>query len=997
MVSIYQGMTAPLEGVTTKLLPMWDESGCKPRKEVLEGTLTDAELALSLSAVVWGRAKPPYNNPRSFFQSTHLTNNMKIILENVLGRLSKTKSDVNPIFVLDVGFGGGKTHTLATIFYAAKYPQEANTFLAKLPQVSDIRVVAISGDEYGSEGVQRGKQRVRTIWGDLFWQLGVYDKFSKLDKDALIPSPQDIRTAIEGGPVLLLIDELPTYFKLAASSEILSKAVQFVQRLVIAVSEKEDATLLIAIAEDVYKSEAEAARRAITESVSEAMEETRAHVRRKETVIVPVAEEDVVHILKRRLFERIPTELAEAVSKDYHQMYSKLAVPDKWKSTEYEESISEYYPFHPELIRVLYERVSTIDRFQRTRGAIRLLARVVRRVWREEEADALLIHPFHVDLAEPGILDDLTTGIGEEKKRNAVEADIWSSKGGAIAQELDEQSQSHWGAPLVRRACNTIYLYSLAAGREGAQGVSSEALTALCTTPQRADHYLRIRDTVLTYLLDSFQFIDRRGERYVFVKEPTPSRVIEQLSKDITEDETSRVISEKLNEFFSGDPEWLSVEPFPSNPSKIPDQPYVKLAILNPNLYTIPTGSRKPPEEISKFLLYRDELGKGLRHFSNSTFLLAASSDRLDQLRLAARRLKAARMVQDDALKFNIPKDRKSDVAEYAARQEKYLDDYIRAAFSDLIYQDRQGPQISTISASGYGSAKSGKDVVAHQLTQAINRIREESLDSAYVIEYAWPKGVGQISTKSLYEQFHSIPGLILPATKELFQETIKRGLDEGTWVLKYGDTIFTHEKKASVVPIDEKAEVYTIEEAEKRKLFEEPAHKAPGGSAPPRRTPGAGQELITTVSLGEAPLDDLADDLDKRARRDRFNQVNAIIVTMNDANQMNLISIKNLFTRLAPDKEVAASITSSLSRPHSPKFILSFDANKEDIAKEEGKSLIDLAWHLKGAEFCEIKLTLEWENGSTPEHVAELLRSMQKGAQERMMASLEARVGRRG
>src|SRR2546427_13214003 len=113
---------------------MWDKSGCKPRKEVLEGTLTDAELALSLSAVVCARAKPPYNSPRTFFQSTHLTGNMKIILENVLGRLSKKKSDVNPIFVLDVGFGGGKTHTLATIFYAVKYPREANTYLAKLPQ-----------------------------------------------------------------------------------------------------------------------------------------------------------------------------------------------------------------------------------------------------------------------------------------------------------------------------------------------------------------------------------------------------------------------------------------------------------------------------------------------------------------------------------------------------------------------------------------------------------------------------------------------------------------------------------------------------------------------------------------------------------------------------------------------------------------------------------------------------------------------------------------------
>jgi len=151
------------------LNPLWHEQGCKPRDEVLKGTLTDAELALSLSAVGWGRAKPPYNNPVTFFQSTHLTSNMKTILENVLGRLSKAKSDVNPIIVLDVGFGGGKTHTLVTIFYAAKYPEEANKHLAKLPHPAGVRVVAVSGDEYGSEKVQRRNQTIRTLWGDVFW------------------------------------------------------------------------------------------------------------------------------------------------------------------------------------------------------------------------------------------------------------------------------------------------------------------------------------------------------------------------------------------------------------------------------------------------------------------------------------------------------------------------------------------------------------------------------------------------------------------------------------------------------------------------------------------------------------------------------------------------------------------------------------------------------------------------------------------------------------
>jgi len=981
------------------VLPIWNEEGCRPRKEVLDGTLTDAELALNLSAVAWGRAKPPYDDPISFFESTYLTSNMKVIAENVLGRLSRARPDVNPIIVLDVGLGGGKTHTLVLLYYASKYTNEIGKNFLKLSSLSiSPRVVAISGDEYGSEGVKRNNHVVKTLWGDVFWQLGVYEKFSKLDEKGLIPSLDDIRTALEGGPVLILLDELPTYFKLAATHEIEDKAVQFIQRLVIAVSEKEDAVLVVAIAEDVYRSEAEAARRAVSEAAREAMEETRAHVRRKETVLVPVAEEDVVHILKRRLFERIPAELADVVANEYHQMYSRIAVPEGWKSNQYRESISQHYPFHPELIRVLYERLAALDRFHRTRGAIRLLSRVVRRIWDEKEPDTFLIHPFHVDLADSGILDELTTGIGEEKRRNAVEADIWSTKGGAVAQELDEQSSSHWGVPLVRRACNTIYLYSLAAGREGAQGISADALTALCTTPLRPDHYLRLRDTVLTLLIDRFQFIDKRGERFVFVKEPTPSRVIEQLSKDITQDEVLEVMKEKLAEFFSDGADWLSMELFPSNPSDIPDQAYPRIAILNPNMYTIAPGSKKPPDEVAKFILYKDEYSRRLRQYSNSLFLLVASEDRVDQLKVAARKLKAARMVHDDPMRFNIPRDRKTDIEENMTRQEKYLGDQLRATFSNIVYVDRQGPQISTISASGYGSAKGGKDVVAHQLTHAINRVKEESLDPSYVFEYAWPKDFRKISTKSLYEQFHSIPGLIIPATKEHYLDTIKRGLEEGTWALKFGDAIFNHEKMPSTIPIDEKSELCTIEEAEKlRQDLEDLERKPTSESTTQTRPLGYVPELITKLELAEAPLEDLAGDLERKAHRDKFNRVDQLTIRMAESDLMSatILSIKNLLTRLAPDRDVSARLELSIRRPNSPRFSYSLEATKEDFQSEEGKSALDMAWKLKGALDYELALTIGWENGSTPENAAGLLRSIQKGSEGQLVASLEARVRR--
>jgi len=88
---------------------------------------------------------------------------MKDILDSILGRLARTKTDVNPIIVLDVGFGGGKTHTLVALYYAAKHSELANKYLAKLPTPKDVRIAAISGDEYGSAGVKRDGTQIRTI------------------------------------------------------------------------------------------------------------------------------------------------------------------------------------------------------------------------------------------------------------------------------------------------------------------------------------------------------------------------------------------------------------------------------------------------------------------------------------------------------------------------------------------------------------------------------------------------------------------------------------------------------------------------------------------------------------------------------------------------------------------------------------------------------------------------------------------------------------------
>ena len=258
--------------------------------------------------------------------------------------------------------------------------------------------------------------------------------------------------------------------------------------------------------------------------------------------------------MKKRLFENISKENAIKAADSYHELYNKLPIDDNFKNKSYRDEIENNYPFHPELIRVFYERISTLEGFQRTRGALRILSAAIRKIWHDKESDAILIHPYHIDLSDDFIAGDLTTKLGEPKYRNAIEADIYNKTSSSVAQKIDDQSLSHWGAPLVRRCCNTIYLYSLSAGKTEIRGIRQDWLPVLLTTPtaRGQDHFFTVRDIIHNILVEDFNYIERQGERLLFVKERSLFKLIDNHSRDISQDVVMNAIREKTRDLLRG-------------------------------------------------------------------------------------------------------------------------------------------------------------------------------------------------------------------------------------------------------------------------------------------------------------------------------------------------------------------------------------------------------------------------------------------------------------
>lgn len=99
-------------------------TGCVPRREVLESDLDDAIFAADFGDLVAGRAPAVYGDPETFFRNTYPTQQLGKVVQAVFGRLN-SPAEAGALLRLSTGFGGGKTHTLMTLWHRGETPRTA--------------------------------------------------------------------------------------------------------------------------------------------------------------------------------------------------------------------------------------------------------------------------------------------------------------------------------------------------------------------------------------------------------------------------------------------------------------------------------------------------------------------------------------------------------------------------------------------------------------------------------------------------------------------------------------------------------------------------------------------------------------------------------------------------------------------------------------------------------------------------------------------------------
>ncbi len=384
------------------LLP-WREV-IEPHRDVATGEFLQAEFAADLGKVHDGSAASEYRDPREFFARTYLTEGLGALLVGAAKRLSGTGGD--PVVELQTNFGGGKTHSMLALYHmAGETPAPDLTGLDQLLSAHGVAVpkgvnrAVLVGTRRGPQDVivRQDWPEIRTTWGEMAWQLGGTEAFGMVaDSDARGVAPgSNLLEAVfrKCLPCLILIDEWVAYLRQIYRVEGLPSGsfdanLSFVQSLTEAVKTSPGTLLVAALPASQIEVGGEGGKEALVR-----LEQTFSRV---ESSWRPASQEESYEIVRRRLFKDIPGDRfhhRDNALKQFTKLYRENAneFPSGSADEDYRRKMEKAYPIHPALFDQLYAGWGSLERFQRTRGVLRLMAQAIHELWMNNDPSVMIM------------------------------------------------------------------------------------------------------------------------------------------------------------------------------------------------------------------------------------------------------------------------------------------------------------------------------------------------------------------------------------------------------------------------------------------------------------------------------------------------------------------------------------------------------------------------------------------------------------------------------
>jgi len=504
---------------------------------------------------------------------------------------------------------------------------------------------------------------IRTMWGELAWQLGGKPAFARIAKDdELATSPGDVLRELfnEYGPCLILIDEWVAYARQLHDQSDLPAGgfeTQFTFAQALTESAKLARNCLLVIS--LPASDTSGSPHTQTDDVEvggirgrEALDRLRNVVGRVEASWRPATAEEGFEIVRRRLFEPLSSpeafKLRDVSARAFADLYRSQGAefPPECKSVEYEARIQAAYPIHPEIFDRLYTDWSTLVKFQRTRGVLRLMAAVIHTLWERGDRNPLIL-PSTIPIDDPRVQFELTRYLSDNWVP-ILEKDVDGPNSLPLKIDADQPNLGKLSA--TRRVARTIYLGSAPTSNAAHRGLEDRRVKLGCVMPGEAP---AIYGDAMRRLASMATYLYQDGPRLWYSTQPTVTKLAEDRAEQYKRDHdrVTQELERRLNADLVRKGDFSRIHPLPRSGADVPDDFGTRLVVLPADqAYSKEPGNAA--ETAAKAIL--ELRGSTPRLYANTLVFLAADKLRLQDLDESIRRFLAWKSILDEKDSLNL-------------------------------------------------------------------------------------------------------------------------------------------------------------------------------------------------------------------------------------------------------------------------------------------------------------------------------------------------------
>lgn len=661
-----------------------------PHDDILEGDFDLSSYAANLGQVEARASECPavYKDPALFFRATYRTK----ALDELLGGVAQVLSGGggNRVLQLRTPFGGGKTHTLIALLhlFRDRAKLDAEQLVEGYASPGKTRVAVLPCFEIDASGGRKVDGiHIRTLWGELAYRLGGAEAFQimrEADAARTNPGAERLRQLLDGQPTLVLLDEVLTYVEAGlgvpvGDTNLGRQTMLFLQYLTEVVRGLKHGAMVYSLQQSVREAVGDEGLLDMLDSL----------VSRIDAKKEPVAGDDVLRVVQRRLFKQTgDRSVHEAVAGEYATLLERYltqnADTDAGKRDAEDQAatlrrrIVEAYPFHPELLDLMYLRWGSLASYQRTRGALQFLATVIGALWRKPDSAGALIGPGDVPLDDVMVRSTFFTQVGErEAMKSVLDSDLLgpTARCRRVDEAIGADVPAYRGYQVGTRLTRALALYSFGAKPGEDRGVLRQELLGAVQMPGLTADVL---EGALQQLNESLLYIHGSGRRFRFERRPNLNKLLDDEARKVEGAEVLRAVREQFHAQL-GEANGNAVV-WPGGHGNVPDKkPRFAVVFLGPD------HALETPLAIEELVrAWTEQYGNIKRSYRNALAFAVPSPSQLETARTAARRVLAVEALLSDKRQKLEPEDR-DDLAARRKRSQTDLAAAVRQMYPTVV------------------------------------------------------------------------------------------------------------------------------------------------------------------------------------------------------------------------------------------------------------------------------------------------------------------------